>query len=265
MLKFERVKVGLVIGLGMGLVYALTSQLINRVVLYDVPFFIKFDSPIFSILIITVLGVIWGGIASLPEKRINSWVLGTLLGAVGFTVITFLFDEKSYAFIPGLARIIVTFLPALLVFFGLSYLLRWSEERLMLDYFTQDRLTTQRYLPILLTLFVTAIIGVFNLKSTEIRHDLRLVNAHIQKAKTSQRVNELPEAVRGITGYMRHADVAYTLESSTDIDLFSGEAPQGTSEASKGIVIVRFEDGFRLICLTIDDSLQVICEEYVGQ
>jgi len=265
MLRFERIKIGLVIGLVMGLVYALTSQLINRVVLYDVPFLIKFDAPIFSILIITVLGVTWGGITSLPQKKINSLVLGTLLGAVGFTVITFLFDEKSYEFIPGLASIIVTFLPALLVFFGLSYLLRWSEDRLMLDYFKQDRLTTQRYLPIFLTLFVTAIIGVFNLNSTEIRHDLRLVNAHIQRAKTSQRVRELPEAVRGITGYMRHADVAYTLESSTDIDLFTGEAPQGTSEASKGIVIVRFDDGFRLTCLTIDNSLQVLCEEFVGQ
>ena len=265
MLRFERIKIGLVIGLGMGLVYALTSQLINRVVLYDVPFLIKFNAPIFSILIITFLGVTWGGIVSLPLKKINSLVLGTLLGAVGFTVITFLFDNKSYAFIPGLARIIVTFLPALGVFSGLSYLLRWSEDRLMLDYFEQDHLTSQRYLPIFLALFISAIVGLFNLKSTEVRQDLRLVNAHIQKAQTSQRVNELPEAVRDITGYLRHADVAYSLESSTDIDLFTGEAPQGTSETSKGIVIVKFDDGFRLTCLTIDDSLQVLCEEFVGQ
>jgi len=265
MLRFERIKIGLVIGLGMGLVYALTSQLINRVVLHDVPFFIKFDAPLLSILIITVLGIVWGGITSLPEKKVNSSVLGTLLGAVGFTVITFLFDDQSYELISGLARVVVIFFPALLAFFGLSFLFRWSEDSLMLDYFKQDRLTTQRYLPILLALFITAILGVFSLKSAEIRSDFRLVDAYLQKAQTSKSVNELPEAVRGIDGYLRHTDVAYTLDSSSEVDMFTGEAPQGTSEESKGIVIVRFEDGFRLTCLTIDDSLQVICEEFASQ
>lgn len=265
MLRFERIKIGFVIGLGMGLVYALTSQLINRVVLHDVPIFIKFDAPLFSILIISVLGVIWGGITSLPAKKVNSWVLGTLLGAISFTVIAFLFDDQSYEFIPGLARVIVIFLPALFAFFGLSYMFRWSEDRLMADYFRQDRLTTQRYLPIFLALLITAILGFFSLKSAEIRSNFRLVDAYLQKAQTSNSVNQLPEAVRGISGYLRHADVTYTLDSSNDIDMFTGEAPQGTSEESKGIVIVRFEDGFRLTCLTIDDSLQVLCEEYVSQ
>jgi hypothetical protein len=265
MLRFERLKIGLVIGLGMGLAYGLTSQLINRVVLFDVPFYIKFDAPLISILITKVLGVIWGGITSLPEKKVNSLVFGTLLGSIGFTIITFLFDDQRYEFIPGLARVIVVFIPSLLAFFGLSYLLRWSEDRLMMDYFKQDRLTTQRYLPIFLALFITAILGVFSLKSAEIRSDFRLVDAYLQKAQTSKSVNELPEAVRGINGYLRHADVAYSLDTSTDVEMFTGEAPQGTSEASKGIVIVRFEDGFRLTCLTIDDSLQVLCEEFVGQ
>jgi len=233
MLRFERIKIGLVIGLGMGLVYALTSQLINRVVLFDVPFYIKFDAPLFSILIITVLGVIWGGITSLPEKKLNSLILGTLLGAISYTVITFLFDDQSYEFIPGVARVIVVFLPALLAFIGLSYMLRWSEDKLMLDYFKQDRLTTQRYLPIFLALFITAILGVFSLISAEIRSDFRLVDAYLQKAQTGVSVNELPEAFRSIIGYLRHADVAYSLDSSIDVDMFTGEAPQGTSEASK--------------------------------
>ena len=255
MLRFERFKIGLVIGFGMGLVYGLTSQLINRIVLFDIPFFIKFDAPLLSILIITVLGVVWGGITSLAEKKVVSLVLGTLLGAVGFTGIIFLFDDQNYEFISGLARTVVIFLPALFAFFGLSYLFRWSEDRLILDYFNQDRLTTRRYLSIFLALFITAILGVFGLKSAEIRNDFRLVDAYLQKAQTSTSINELPEAVRGISGYLRHADVAYTLDFSRDIDLFTGEAPQGTSEESKGIVIVRFDDGFRLTCLTIDDFL----------
>lgn len=265
MLRFERLKIGMVIGLGMGLIYALTSQLINRIVLYDVPFFIKFDAPLISILIITGLGVVWGGITSLPEKLVNGILLGTLVGAVSFTLVTFLFDEKNYDFVPGLARFIVIFLPAVLVFSGLSYMFRWSEGRLMLEYFNQDRLTSQRFIPLLSALFITSIIGVFNLKSIDIRKDLRLVDSYLEKAKTIQRINELPETFQNITGFMRHAQIAYTLEPSTDIDLFTGEAPQGTSEASKGIVIVRFDDGFRLTCLTIDNSLQVLCEEFVGQ
>jgi len=240
----------------------LTSQLINRIVLIDVPFYLSFDKPFLAIVVIIVLISMWGGLTIFPESLSLNLLVGSLTGGVGFTVISLIFDQQSYTFITGLAKFLLTFLPAALIFLGMSYVLVWSVRLMMRDYFVVDRLTLSRLFPLFIALFLAALIGFSFIKSSESRRDMRLVHAYLQEAKTSRSSNEMPGAVKDVNMYIRHAKVPYTLEASNNTDLFTGEAPQGTRERSKGIIIARFEDGFRLTCLTLDESTEVFCEEY---
>ena len=262
MLRFERIKVGLVISLMIGIVYAFTSQLINRLVLADLPFHLEFDTLWLAVILITVLIAIWGGITSVPQKLTNALILGAATGGVGFAVTQLVVMEEISGFLAALAAFLTDMVLGVLIFALMAYLLRWAEQRLMNDYFKVNRLTADRALPILISLLAAAVIGAFSLVPAEARYDLRLVNAYLLEAAKSQKSTEIPQVLRDVPGFTMHAKVPYTLAPSTDIDLFTSEAPEGTLQREKGIVIIRFDDNFKMTCLTIDNSLQIVCEKY---
>ncbi|MCJ7695271.1 MAG: hypothetical protein MUO40_07565 [Anaerolineaceae bacterium] len=264
MQKLERIKLGLVIGALMGMFYALVNQLINRILLEGFHIYYKVDAPIYIILLITFLGALWGFFTSISTSKANSIVLGSILGALGMMVEALIFSDVLPRTIITIGNILFrTFLPGLIIFGVLSFMFRWVEGQLMKDYFTEEKFSVKRYLPIYLILIVSSGLGSMGLLPSEIRQDLRLVNAYMQKGASTKSVSELPSGLKGISGYQRHATIPYSLEPSDNIDLFTGEAPQGTGELSKGIVLVHFEDNYTLTCLTIDNSINVICENYV--
>ncbi len=264
MLRFERIKVGLVISLMIGIVYAFTSQLINRLVMADLPYQMKIDSLWLAVFLITALVTIWGVITSIPQKLSSGLILGAGSGALGVAVIQLVLIGETKGFLASLADFLTSFTLALFVFALVGYLLRWAERRLMNDYFKANRLTADRALPILISLLAAAVIGAFSLVPAEARNDLRLVHAYLLEAAKNQKSTEIPQALRDVPGFTMHAKVPYTLAPSTDIDLFTTEAPEGTLQREKGIVIVSFDDNFKMTCLTIDNSLQIVCEKYVA-
>jgi len=264
MLKLERIKLGLIIGALMGASYASVNQLINRILLESIHVYYRFDEPVIIILLITFLGILWGLCTSIPTSKVNSIVLGSILGALGMMTEALVFSDVLPHTIITVGNIFFrTFLPGLIIFGLLSFLIRWVESQLMQEYFIEEKLTPKRYLPILLILIISSILGSSALLPREIRQDLRLVDAYMQKGAITKTNSELPSGLKEISGYMRHSSIPYTLEPSDNIDLFTGDAPQGTGELSKGIVLVHFEDNYTLTCLTIDNSLIVICENYL--
>ncbi len=265
MLRFERVKIVLVISFAMGLIYALTNQFINRIVLVNVPLYAAIGSPLLSIIGITCLIAIWGTITAIPQKVVYKLVLGSFSGALGAGVLVLIVRDVRLGFLDSLAIFLTRFIAALPLFLMMAYFLHWSVQRLMTEYFSAKRLSPNRALPIMITLLMAAVIGGFGLISAEGRGDLRLVDAYLVEGASSKTISSLPLALRNVPGYLSHAKVTYTLEPTTDIDLFTGEAPEGTLQREKGIVIVRFNDGFRMTCLTIDESVEIVCEKAVSR
>jgi hypothetical protein len=262
--RLKRIELGMLLATAMGFLYALISQTINQVVIKDIQLHTGMPSPLTMILIIVLAAVVLGFLASLPANAVYGALLSGSAGGVLLTIKAFLTDSApSQTFLSVVATIFSVFVPSAILFMILALMLRWSVKQLLEGYFIRNKFSLDHFLPILLPLFVAAFMGGVSLKNAEFRHDLHLVDAHLKQANLATTITDLPESLQAIPGFFIHRNEPYQLEPSTDIDLYAGEPPEGILEREKGIILVHYEDGFKLTCLTIDESDRVICEVFV--
>ncbi len=261
--RIKRLEVGVLLALGMGIIYALVSQTINRVILKDIPLYTGLPSAGWMVALIIAASTLLGFLACLPNQMLFGGLLaGVAGGCLMFIKHAYVTPTVVGSFLPFVSALLSVFLPYTILFFGIALFLRWIIHRLLEDYFIINQLSLNRFLIVFLLLLLAAILGGFSLKNREFRTDLRLVNAQLLEASEAPSISLLPESLQKVPGYYVYRTEPYQLEPSNDTDLFLGETPQGVLERDKGIVRVYYPDGFTLTCLTIDETDQVICEAY---
>jgi len=264
MQRLIRIEIGALIGAGMGLLYALFSQLMNPLVLRPINLYSTSPRPWLTVLLITLAAALLGVLTSFHPNMLYGALLGGAAGAALQTLRAFLLPGFSaIGFIGVIGAFLSVYIPAFVLFSVIGLLIRWAVENLANDYFKANRFTWQRFYPLLVALGVAALFGGFSLYRSDYRHDLRLVDAYLQEGSRALTAANLPQALRDIPGYFSYSDQPYTLEPSRDITLYAGQPPEGIPESEKGIVLVHFQDDFTLTCLTVDRDDSVICEQFV--
>ncbi len=263
MQRLIRIEIGALIGAGMGLLYSLFSQLMNPLVLRPINLYSTSPRPWLTVLLIILAAALLGVLTGIHPNMIYGALVGGAAAAVLQTLRAFLVADALSGFIPVINTFLTAFIPSFLLFSLLGLLLRWVVSRLAEGYFSANRLTWPRFYPLLVALGVAALFGGFSLYRADYRHDLRLVDAYLQEGARALTAANLPQALRDIPGYFSYSDQPYSLEPSRDISLYAGQPPEGIPESEKGIVLVHFQDGFTLTCLTVDRDDSVICEQYV--
>lgn len=264
MQRLIRVEIGALIGAGMGLLYALFSQTMNVLVMQPINLYTTMPRPWLTILLFTLAAGLLGGLASFHPNMLYGALLGGAAGAALQTLRAFLLPGFSaIGFIGVIGAFLSVYIPAFVLFSVIGLLIRWAVENLANDYFKANRFTWQRFYPLLVALGVAALFGGFSLYRSDYRHDLRLVDAYLKEGSQAISAINLPQPLRDIPGYLSYSDQSYSLEPSRDITLYAGQPPESIPEAEKGIVLVHFQGGFTLTCLTVDRDDSVICEQFV--
>lgn len=260
----ENIKLGALVGAGMGFLYGFSSQIPNVIILGNIHLYSKPFNPFVNLLAFALAGAFFGIITIWPRKDAYGIVFGglscTLIVTLGAYINSLrVINSAAYSSIRELLILLLVLVP-----FGvLAIMLRWSVSKLKSDYFSVKTFTKDRFIPLLVTFLTITFVGGFSMHSTEVRSRLRFVDAYIKQGSFERIDNVLPLAFQGSEGLVININVSYALEPSDNLALFIGERPSGIPESRMSIVRVHFENGFILTCLAIEDFNRVICEQSV--
>ena len=243
----QRREMGLVLGLILGVGYALPANLANHVLLPDVPLYAAsgvYGAVLLNILLFGLLGLI----ATWSEEALPNIVASSLAGAL-LSWIWYVIEDRSNI-ISLLALVIVMVGPLMFVFLPFAALVRWYIDKI-------DPPTASLGQPTLkpgsavggFVLFF--ILGLSNIHPTETRLALvrmqALLETGMQAEATSFR--DLPRSLQPVEGFAQKAEGNYSFIVGRDPDELPVQRPIVKYGEPEPFIIVRFENGFQFGCV----------------
>jgi len=255
---------GLALGALLGLVYGLTSQTINRIILPGIPLYQPPLGPAGNTLLIALLGALLGMVAAWPTGSIAGTFAASTVAAALLTFVSFLSVRLTEQ---NTAGMIVAALFILLPLIGLMVpllgLFRWVVNKEMEA--RREAASTWRHLRAPLALIaVFAVIGALALFSPEARQELLVMDRLLRDGLTAQSADASPAALRteDVGGFSRQAQGAYTLEwTQKNLNRFRIPRP-GRNFDSHAVVLARFANGWQLACLFMAPAEPPECKSY---
>ena len=239
---------GIVLGAGLGLIYALVGGMVSRLVMPGLPLY----QPPFGFLGNVLLAMLWGAAVGLicawPENTIAG-VLVAALVSIAPAVVRGLGSVPEDRARLGLAALVLG-IPAALFMVPATAVLRATVNHLAS--FGGSRLSWQERWrrPLLLGLFM-AVIALFSLPPAPARATLKHMQATLQTGLAAKSTADLPQELRTVRSgdFLTQADDRYTLEwTEVDLDRFIELRPANNYNEHSA-VLVRFDNGHTLVCL----------------
>jgi hypothetical protein len=266
MSNFGRRLAGALFGTILGMVYALVSSVINRWMVTGISLYSPPPGLLVQMLLTVLLGTLIGLITCWPESNLLGIFLGGLVAAGLITAGTFsnaLTTQQalgSSAVFYALLPLIYIFLPLVVVGMVLPALIRWSINVLIpVDSSIPINLKkTSR--PALLTLFLAVLVASFNIYSSQVRLELRQMDALVKEGMQAASQVALPEPLQAVSGFLGNANGRYSLEWAEGPDAFKSARPLTTTDRDQATITVRFENGFSFVCLFLPPAKNPVCE-----
>ena len=255
---------GLALGALLGLVYGLTSQTINRIILPGIPLYQPPLGPAGNTLLIALLGALLGMVAAWPTGSIAGTFAASTVAAGLLTFVSFLsvrLTEKNTSGMIVAALFIL--LPLIGLMVPLLGLFRWVVNKEMEA--RREAASTWRHLRAPLALIaVFAVIGALSLFSPEARQELIAMDRLLRDGLAAQSADALPAALRteDVGDFLGQAQGAYTLEwTQKNLNRFRIPRP-GRNFDSHAVVLARFANGWQLACLFVAPAEPPECKSY---
>ena len=255
---------GLALGALLGMVYGLTSQTINRIILPGIPLYQPPLGPAGNTLLITLLGALLGMVAAWPTGSIAGTFAASTVAAGLLTFVSFLsvrLTEKNTSGMIVAALFIL--LPLIGLMVPLLGLFRWVVNKEMEA--RRAAVSTWRHLRAPLALIaVFAVIGALSLFSPEARQELLAMDRLLRDGLTAQRADALSVALRteDVGDFLAQAHGPYTLEwTQKNLNRFRIPRP-GRNFDNHAVVLARFANGWQLACLFVAPAEPPECKSY---
>jgi hypothetical protein len=250
---------GVILGTGMGLLYAILSQYINVIVLPGIPLFETSPGRLSATLLSTLGGAALGLIAAWPASVLAGVAFSGLAGALGVVIGSFLNTTGSQGMVASLAfNLFYIFIPMIVMFMPIGALIRWGINTLTIHNDGSDAPAWQKIAIVGGILVAAGVVGSLGLYSPEEQNGLRAINTVILSGVIAQAREELPDSLRSVNGFVENASEVYSLEVTDETDLYQGPIPEASNEMSRVTVLVRFQNGFSFVCIDgrgIDEPL----------
>jgi hypothetical protein len=252
---------GLVLGIVLGFGYSLSANLVNRLVLPDIPLYVPPPGPIGLFFLTPLMLGLLGLIAAWGDEGLPSVLISGLAGSFLSSVWIMLFETADRG--STFALLVLLFLPRMFFYLPFGGLIRWLIARI-------DRPSptpvapVRRLLPVVLSFVLMLFLGSFEMYPKETRASLVRMNELILTGMQAQATNrsELPKPLQPVNGFIQRANGNYRFTIGADPDVLPVQRPIVEYGKPEPLIIVRFENGFRFGCVFSPPYVNPACIDF---
>lgn len=254
----HRRRAGLLIGLVLGTGYSLTSNLVNRVVLPDIPLYTPPPGLTGLIIVSTLMFGMLGLIAAWTDEALPGVLLSALVGSVVSSVWMVVNETNKFA---AVTLLLVVFMPRVFFFLPVGGLVRWLIHRFDLP---KSAGLLRRLAPTFLAFILLAATGTSSILPRETRDALIKMDALLQTGMNSQAASreDLPKPLQSVQGFIQYARGGYRFTIGSNPDVLPVQRPMVAYGEPEPFIIVRFENGFRFGCVFSPPYIQPACIDF---
>jgi len=256
--NLQRRRTGLILGLILGTAYSLTSNLINRLALPDIPLYTPPPGE-FGLIVITALmfGAL-GLLAAWPDEALPGVLISGLAGSFISSIWIFSTETNKTA---TLALLVLVFLPRMFFYLPFGVLVRWLIARINQPA-VQDIAPVRRLIPVFLAFALMVFLGSFTRYPKETRTALVRMNELLKIGMPMNARADLPKSLQGVDGFLQNATGAYSFSIGSDPDVLPVQRPAVEYGAPEPFIIIRFEKGFRFGCVFSPPYVNPACSDF---
>jgi hypothetical protein len=255
---------GLLFGAGIGLMFGLTSQLTNRILLPGIPLYQPPLGPLGNILLSLLVGALLGLISAWPESSIHGTFIASAVSAVVILAGNLALAAPSANTLVALVLTgIFLVLPFWAMLVPLIAALRWGVNKLVEAHVEGLPVRSCITVPILLFL-VIGLVGSLSHYRAEARLLLSQTHVLLQESQTAASADVLPPSLRvpEVGPFLEKGRDAYELSWERQrIERFSIPRP-GKNFDYHSVVVAQFESGWNLVCLYIAPDIAPLCKGF---
>jgi hypothetical protein len=252
-------RLGLILGLALGLGYSLSSNLINLLVLPDIPLFARWPGPVGLIIITTLMFGVLGLIAAWTEDSLPGIIAAALVGSL-VSSIWIIFNESANR-TGALIALFLVFLPRVFFYLPFSWFIRWLLSRLE-GSAHRNVPPARRWSYVVVAFLLAAVVGTFSLYPSEVRQSLVRMDDLLQTGMQASSRDELPRSLQTVEGFIANANGEYNFTIGSDPDALPVQRPVVEYGALEPFIIIRFENGFRFGCVFSPPYVVPACIDY---
>ena len=258
--NLRRRRTGLIIGLFLGTGYALTSNLINRLVLPGIPLYTP-PPGVAGLIVVTILmfGVL-GSIATWTDEALPGVLLSGFIGSLISSAWNLATETDKFA---ALTLVVVIFMPRVFFYLPFGGTVRWLTHTLTQPT-PKSTAPLRKLIPTFLVFIFMVVAGMFAILPKETRSALVRMDVLLQTGINSRATSrsQLPKSFQSVNGFIRNAkgDYRYTIGSNPDV--LPVQRPFVGYGVPEPFIIVRFENGFRFGCVFSPPYIEPACADF---
>jgi hypothetical protein len=254
----QRRLLGLISGLILGFAYSLTSNLINAVVLPDIPFYYPWPGPVLLILGSTLVFGVMGLITTWSDETF----IGMLVAAAFGAAVSSFFSWRSEGAPPTfLVLAVLTFLPRLFLYMPLGIAIQWILRQYQRVSLTAARNSGKVMVPVICILLALGSAS-FSLYAGEIRYALTTTNQLVQEGMAATSEDAIPKPLKNVWYFSAFAKGDYTLEVSLEPDRLPVQRPIVEYGKLVSLIIIRHENKFMYGCVYTPPRIMPVCGNF---
>lgn len=253
-----RRRAGLIIGLALGIGYSLTTNLVNRLTLPNIPLYVP-PPGVTGLIVVTALmfGAI-GLLAAWTEESLPGVILSGLAGSI-ISSIWILINETDK--VAALTLLVLIFLPRMFFYLPFGGLVRWLIHKL--DQPTPKPIApVRRLVPVFLAFIFMVFAGSFAVLPKETRTALVRMDALLKTGMQATSKAELPESLQTVQGFMQKANGEYSYIIGSNPDVLPVQRPVVEYGEVEPFVIIKYKNGFRFGCVFSPPYIRPACIDF---
>jgi len=253
-------RLGLAIGLMIGLGFSVSSNLINSFIMPQIPFSAPWPGTFWLVaLSITMFGAL-GLLAAWTEDSLPGVILSAVFGTVVSSIWILVTDSinRTGTFI----ILFFVFLPRIFFYLPFSVLVRWLISKIQYRPYGRDIAPVRRLLPVLISFVVVIFIGALTRVTAEEQKSLLKMQEIIEAGQAVDTRDELPNSLQDVNGFIENGKGAYTFSLGSNPDVLPVQRPFVDYGESEPFIIIRFENGFRFGCVFSPPYIVPACIDF---
>lgn len=259
---FSRRSLGAIFGVLIGLSFGVVSIYINIWALPGLPLAATLP-PLVAVILFTLAGGLLGLLTAWPEEALPGVMLSSLVGVLlSSASILFEVRDSVEAVTSTFVGLFISFLPRTFLFIPVAVLIRWAlsvwENELRNEAFSLAKLLLSAGIVIA----AAALSGSLYLYPKEARFGLQSTQALIQSGQQAATQDELPLPLQKVDGFLQSGRGAYVLAVNNHPDQYPVQRPMAEYGVDEYAVTVRFENGYRFVCIYTPPHQSPACGEY---